>query len=85
MTTHTFRRLLILAVLTMSRIPMAEAQTTVGGHIGVVFPLVTHAAGTTTNIATTFLLAFRLESPSKEKDAWPTISSLFPECKVLRG
>jgi hypothetical protein len=45
---HTFRRWLILAFLMMSRIPMAEAQTGIGGHIGVVFPLVTHAAGTTT-------------------------------------
>ena len=67
MTTHTFRRLLILAVLTMSRIPMAEAQTSVGGHIGVVFPLVTHAAGTTTNIADHFSIGVPLGVTFKGK------------------
>jgi hypothetical protein len=36
----------------------AEAQNTVGGHFGVVFPLVTHANDTTTDISEDFLLGF---------------------------
>jgi hypothetical protein len=36
----------------------AEAQNTVGGHIGVLFPLVTHANGTTTDISDDFTIGF---------------------------
>ena len=44
----------------MSRGPAAEAQTTLGGHVGFVLPLVTHAAGKTTNIADNFSIGFPL-------------------------
>ena|SRR5437660_367750 len=50
----------VLTVLLVSRVPVAEAQTAVGGHIGFVLPLVTHAAGTTTNIADHFSIGFPL-------------------------
>ena len=36
----------------------ASAQNSVGGHIGIAFPLVTHAGGETTTIADNFTVAF---------------------------
>jgi len=36
----------------------AEAQNTLGGHFGVVFPLVTHANDTTTDISEDFTIGF---------------------------
>src|SRR5207249_2257042 len=50
--------LVVIGVL--SGIPAAEGQTTVGGHVGFVLPLVTHAAGQTTNIADNFSIGFPL-------------------------
>ena len=41
----------------VSVIPQAQAQT-VGGHIGFVLPLVTHAGGETTNLADNFSIGF---------------------------
>jgi hypothetical protein len=52
----------VVGLLLISSVPTAEAQTNlgVGGHIGFVLPLVTHAAGTTTNIADHFSIGFPL-------------------------
>jgi hypothetical protein len=50
----------VVALLLISSVPTAEAQTNLGGHIGFVLPLVTHAAGTTTNIADHFSIGFPL-------------------------
>jgi len=44
----------------LSGIPAAEAQMTIGGHVGFVLPLVTHAAGQTTTIADNFSIGFPL-------------------------
>jgi hypothetical protein len=38
--------------------PVASAQNRIGGHFGVVFPLVTHANGETTNIGDDFSMGF---------------------------
>jgi hypothetical protein len=38
--------------------PRAEAQTTIGGHMGFVLPLVTHSDGQTTNLGDSFSIAF---------------------------
>ena len=57
----------VVAALLMSRAPAAEAQTTLGGHIGFVLPLVTHAGGTTTNIADHFSIGFPLGVTFKGK------------------
>ena len=51
----------------MSSIPTANAQTTLGGHIGFVLPLVTHAGGNTTNIADNFSIGFPLGITFKGK------------------
>jgi hypothetical protein len=48
-----------VGMLLVSNIP-AGAQTSVGGHIGFVLPLVTHAGGNTTNIADSFSIGFPL-------------------------
>jgi hypothetical protein len=56
-----------IGVLLVSRAPSAEAQTSagdvqtrLGGHFGFVLPLVTHAGGTTTNLADNFSIGFPL-------------------------
>ena len=67
--TWTLSRLLWVgaAVLLAFHVPTAEAQTTVGGHIGFVLPLVTRAAGQTTNISDNFSIGFPLGVTFKGK------------------
>ena len=76
---------ILLSVLLMSRAPMAEAQTTLGGHIGFVLPFVTMPQAQRPTLQITFPLVFRSELPSREKAVWHTISNWFLECRVLRG
>jgi hypothetical protein len=52
-----FRSILVFAILSLVASP-AESQNTVGGHFGVLFPLVTHADGTTTDISEDFTIGF---------------------------
>jgi len=57
---HSRCYLIIGAIITLAG-PMAgraEAQDTVGGHFGVLFPLVTHGNGTTIDIADDFTIGF---------------------------
>ena len=54
---HSFRGILVFAILSLVT-AQAEAQNTIGGHFGVLFPLVTHADGTTTNISDDFTVGF---------------------------
>ena len=51
----------------LAGIPAAEAQTTLGGHVGFVLPLVTHAGGQTTNIGDHFSIGFPLGVTFKGK------------------
>src|SRR5262245_54307597 len=52
----------------MSHVLPAAAQTpTLGGHVGFVLPLVTHAGGQTTNLAATFTIGFPLGVTVKGK------------------
>lgn len=60
-------RAFAVAVLLILGVPAAEAQTSVGGHIGFVLPLVTHAGGQTTNIADHFSIGFPLGVTFKGK------------------
>jgi len=46
----------LLAVLGIGETPAASAQTTVGGHIGILVPWVTRAGGNTTTVFDTFSL-----------------------------
>ena len=46
----------LLAVLGIGEAPVARAQTTVGGHIGILVPWVTRAGGNTTTVFDTFSL-----------------------------
>jgi hypothetical protein len=56
------RRLVIAAVAVITLfgplVTAAPAQDTLGGHIGIVLPLVTRAEGTTTTIADDFVIGF---------------------------
>jgi len=44
--------------LLIGAVPGAKAQDTLGGHIGFVLPLVTHAGGQTTNLGDNFSIGF---------------------------
>lgn len=50
-----------------SAAPQAIAQTTIGGHVGFVLPLVTHAGGDTTSIADNFAIGFPMGVTFKGK------------------
>ena len=48
-----------LMLISLSAVaPSAQSQTTVGGHIGFVLPLVTHAGGETTTLGDNFSIGF---------------------------
>jgi hypothetical protein len=46
----------VVTLLGSAATPTASAQTTVGGHIGILVPWVTHAGGNTTSVFDTFSL-----------------------------
>jgi hypothetical protein len=48
-------------------VPQANAQDTIGGHVGFVLPLVTHAGGDTTTIADNFAIGFPMGITFKGK------------------
>src|SRR5947208_17193465 len=50
--------LIVVATGLIGILPIAKAQDTVGGHIGFVLPLVTHAGGQTTNLSDNFSIGF---------------------------
>ena len=52
----------VVAVLVIAgwAAPSAQAQVTVGGHVGFVIPWVTHSGGQTTNIGDNFQIGFPL-------------------------
>ena len=55
------RRIMAAAALAVSALalaPSAQAQVTLGGHVGFVLPLVTRAGGQTTNLADNFSIGF---------------------------
>ena len=47
---------LLVGILSIAGETAASAQTTVGGHIGILVPWVTHAGGNTTTVFDTFSL-----------------------------
>ena len=53
-----FSMVLLFPILLMCTAGIGEAQDTLGGHIGFVLPLVTHAGGQTTNLADNFGIGF---------------------------
>ena len=55
------------AALLVAGVPVADAQTSLGGHIGLVLPLVTRAGGKTTNISDHFSIGFPLGITFKGK------------------
>jgi hypothetical protein len=52
------RHLATAVVLICVAAPLASAQNRIGGHFGVVFPLVSHVNGETTNIGDDFKMGF---------------------------
>src|SRR6516164_2314781 len=62
-----FSMVLLFPILMMCTAGIGEAQDTLGGHIGFVLPLVTHAGGNTTNIADNFSIGFPLGITFKGK------------------
>jgi hypothetical protein len=58
---------LFLMLFVSTVIPRASAQDSIGGHIGFVLPLVTHAGGDTTTIADNFAIGFPMGVTFKGK------------------
>jgi len=58
---------LFLMLFVSTVIPRAGAQDSIGGHIGFVLPLVTHAGGDTTTIADNFSIGFPMGVTFKGK------------------
>src|SRR5262249_44610478 len=56
-----------LSVLLWTAAPPAAAQDTLGGHIGFVLPLVTHAGGQTTRLGDNFSIGFPMGITVKGK------------------
>ncbi len=50
----------VLIMFAASVVPTVRAQDNIGGHVGFVLPLVTHAGGKTTNLADNFAIGFPL-------------------------
>src|SRR5262245_42328401 len=50
----------LLSTVQAAEAQTTEPQTTVGGHVGFVLPLVTHAGGETTNLVDNFSIGFPL-------------------------
>ena len=57
----------VIAFVALVAVPMAQAQDNIGGHIGFVLPLVTHAGGNTTTIADNFAIGFPMGVTFKGK------------------
>src|SRR6516164_3645031 len=53
-----FSMVLLFPILMLCTARNGEAEDTLGGHIGFVLPLVTHAGGQTTNLADNFGIGF---------------------------
>ena len=67
-----------VAVFLSVATPSASAQTTVGGHIGILVPWVTRAGGNNTTVFDTFSLGLPFGISVKGKVECLSISSLFP-------
>lgn len=63
---HCIMMFALLALLG-SFVPSSQAQVSVGGHVGFVLPLVTHAGGQTTNLGDNFSIGFPMGVTFKGK------------------
>jgi hypothetical protein len=64
------RRVVLGAVLLCLTAPAVRAQDRLGGHFGVVFPLVTHVNGETTTIGDDFKIGFPMGITVKTSGPW---------------
>jgi len=55
---QVLRETVVVVLLVMALSLTGKAQTTVGGHVGFVLPLVTRSGGQTTNLADSFSIGF---------------------------
>jgi len=72
------RRTVISALVLWLTASAAGAQDRLGGHFGVVFPLVTHANGDTTNIGDDFKAGFPMGITVKTSDKYAFYLELVP-------
>ena len=75
--TRMFARSLVLIAILGLPLP-AGAQNRLGGHFGMVFPLVTRASGQTTTIGDAFKLGFPMGVTVKTSDKWAFDLELVP-------
>ena len=78
-TANTNRKWIAIGALGLWLIaPGASAQNRLGGHIGVVFPLVNHVNGETTNIGDDFKIGFPMGITVKTSDDYAFDLELVP-------
>src|SRR4030095_3824992 len=75
---RTVRCAVLSAIALCLTASAAGAQDRLGGHFGVVFPLVTHANGETTNIGDNFSPGFPMGITVKTSDKWAFDLELVP-------
>lgn len=81
MTTAVATRILIgcCLIAALFGVPRAAAaQDRLGGHFGVLLPLVTHASGNTTTISDDFVIGFPMGITVKTTDKWAFDLELVP-------
>jgi hypothetical protein len=70
--------LALLAMIAGPTVSTASAQNRVGGHMGFVLPLVTHADGHTTNISDDFVIGFPVGITVRKSDDFAFDLELVP-------
>ena len=76
---NKYRVMLLVAVLGLP--VSAHAEDKIGGHFGILFPLVSHAGGETTNIGNDFKLGFPMGVTVKVAADWAFDLELVPVIK----
>jgi hypothetical protein len=79
------RALVFGAIAVCLTAPAARAQDRLGGHFGVVFPLVTHANGDTTTIGDDFKVGFPMGITVKTSDLYAFDLELVPALDPRKG
>lgn len=63
-----FRYIVACAIVSCLSVSAAEAQNQLGGHFGVLFPLINHVNGETTDISENFVMGFPMGITVKTSD-----------------
>ncbi|HEY1302491.1 MAG TPA: hypothetical protein VGF24_03020 [Vicinamibacterales bacterium] len=78
-------RSIVLAMSLLLAASSADAQDRLGGHFGVVLPLMTHVDGATTNVGDDFKLGFPMGITVKTSTPWAFDLELVPTLDPVEG